>query len=607
MRSISGVELDYDGGVMSFDEVLAKLTDAGLAALIYTSPSHSLASPRWRVLLPASRNDLPREERRALAARVNGVLGGICASESFTLSQSFYYGSIVGAPDHRAEIVDGDFIDLRGDLDAGAIGRPNKPGTIGNQADQAEGADNSVFDIPATGYMDAEIEELLAEPLAKGHRSTRFAHATKLAVEKGMTAADFEALCREHPDGCAQKYLPPERSDELRKRIAEIWAPHAAHMAAVAAKPLAPAGRRLCFNPFSPKSWSRRCWSQSIGSLEDFIPSGTVTGLFGDGGTGKDLLLFQLATCALCGAHWLGKEVKPGRVLYFPVEDTRKELRRRQAAIAEHYDIRFASFPRQFKITPLIGKDAVLAAFEQRSGVVKQTALYAEIRKQIEEFRCQPTLVILPNRVNIFGVNQNDDAQARQSMQYLYAIAEDYATSVIMPGHVSLSGMSSDSGTSGSVQWSNACRSRLYLSRITEDHGEELDPDARFLTVKKANWGPTNLKINMRWSQGVFVPDTGAAQTFTGMQAAKDADLEFLRMLDLTIDNLSLRPSSHNYAPKIFSEDIRCRLRGRRGKKAFAAAMDRLVLRGVVKTEAYGPPSKRHERIVCAARPEAAA
>jgi hypothetical protein len=67
--------------------------------------------------------------------------------------------------------------------------------------------------------------------------------------------------------------------------------------------------------------------------VEPLIPSGAVTGLFGDGGTGKDLLLFMLATAATCGQQWLGRDVKQGRVLYFPIEDDDKELRRRQAAI----------------------------------------------------------------------------------------------------------------------------------------------------------------------------------------------------------------------------------------------------------------------------------
>ena len=59
----------------------------------------------------------------------------------------------------------------------------------------------------------------------------------------------------------------------------------------------------------------------------------------------------------------------------------------------------------------------MLAAFDQKSGLVKPTPLYSAVRKDIKDFK--PTLVIVGNRVNIFGVNQNDDAQARQCLQLL--------------------------------------------------------------------------------------------------------------------------------------------------------------------------------------------
>src|SRR5690606_1948630 len=43
------------------------------------------------------------------------------------------------------------------------------------------------------------------------------------------------------------------------------------------------------------------------------IPSGTVTLLTGDGGTGKSLLALQLATACALGKRWLGKTVAGGR------------------------------------------------------------------------------------------------------------------------------------------------------------------------------------------------------------------------------------------------------------------------------------------------------
>jgi hypothetical protein len=123
--TISGVEIDYDAEEVPFDSALQSIKTAGLIAIVYTSPSHTSAAPRWRVLAPTS-TDLRPESRAQLVARVNGVLGGIAAPESFVLSQSFYFGSVNGNEEHRAEIVEGDFIDLRDDLDIGAIGRAQR-------------------------------------------------------------------------------------------------------------------------------------------------------------------------------------------------------------------------------------------------------------------------------------------------------------------------------------------------------------------------------------------------------------------------------------------------------------------------------------------------
>ena len=118
--AVHGCEMDYDDEKMSFEEAVAVVKGGRLGALIYTSPSHSVAKPRWRLVFPTSRTISP-EQRAQLAARANGLFGGIFAPESFTLSQSYFFGSVNCNPEHRAEIVDGDFIDLRNDLDAGAI------------------------------------------------------------------------------------------------------------------------------------------------------------------------------------------------------------------------------------------------------------------------------------------------------------------------------------------------------------------------------------------------------------------------------------------------------------------------------------------------------
>jgi hypothetical protein len=122
--SITGIELDYDAKAMPLDAAIEVAKKARLLALFYTSPSYTEPEPKWRILLPTSK-PLPPDERAKLVARVNGLYGGIFAPESFNLSLSYYFGRVNNNPGHRAVIVDGDYIDLRDDLEAGALYKKN--------------------------------------------------------------------------------------------------------------------------------------------------------------------------------------------------------------------------------------------------------------------------------------------------------------------------------------------------------------------------------------------------------------------------------------------------------------------------------------------------
>ncbi|WP_238372435.1 AAA family ATPase [Heliomarina baculiformis] len=123
--TVSGIEADYDAGTMTVEQAVDALACAGIAAMIYTTPSHQQPGKghRWRVLCPLS-DDVTPGERQALLARVNGVLGGVLSAESFTAAQSYAYGAVKGGPAPDVRLVDGRFLDHCNDLDAGAIGKP---------------------------------------------------------------------------------------------------------------------------------------------------------------------------------------------------------------------------------------------------------------------------------------------------------------------------------------------------------------------------------------------------------------------------------------------------------------------------------------------------
>ena len=110
VRSVTGLEADYDKGEMRPEAARDALKAAGVAALIYTTPSHSPEKPRWRVFTPFS-GPLPPEAREDLMARLNGVLGGDLDPASFTLSQSYYAGNVEGGTPVETFLVDGQPID----------------------------------------------------------------------------------------------------------------------------------------------------------------------------------------------------------------------------------------------------------------------------------------------------------------------------------------------------------------------------------------------------------------------------------------------------------------------------------------------------------------
>ena len=124
VEEITGIETDYDQEKITLDAAISIAKKAKLAVLIYTSARYTDAKPRWRLIAPTSK-PLPPAERAKLVARINGLYGGVFSPESFTLSQSYYYGAVKRNPAHRAVVTNGDCIDERADLDASAVGKAN--------------------------------------------------------------------------------------------------------------------------------------------------------------------------------------------------------------------------------------------------------------------------------------------------------------------------------------------------------------------------------------------------------------------------------------------------------------------------------------------------
>jgi len=319
--------------------------------------------------------------------------------------------------------------------------------------------------------------------------------------------------------------------------------------------------------------------------LRDMVPASDITLFYGDGGTGKSLLALQMAVAAAAGIPWLGRDTRHGPAFYLSAEDDVDELHRRLSAICADAGVGMHRLA-DLHIRSVAGTSAVLAAFDKLS-TIAPTAGWRELVSEVERLR--PILVVLDTLGNLFAGNEIDKSHASQFINLVRGLALRYRCAVLLLAHPSLSGMSSGSGTAGSVAWSNATRSRLYLDRVREG-GVEVDPDERILTTKKSNYGPVGDTIRLRWSRGVFIvtDDTPSETVANAHRRAEDVFKTLLAEYGRTGRHVSAN-RSRTWAPSVFAGEQMGRAIG---QKALDEAMGRLILRGDVIIETHGPPSR---------------
>lgn len=381
--------------------------------------------------------------------------------------------------------------------------------------------------------------------------------------------------CRDRP------FAPPEAwPDECREGIEDLGPK-------VIQPPAARESRFYSASALKGKAVPPRQWL-----VPDLVPQKTVTLFSGDGGTGKSLVALQLSVAAVIGSTWLGRSVKGGRAIFLSAEDDDDELHRRLDDILRAEGLDYDALS-GLTLRSLAGEDALLAL--ETKIALMQSTLFEELDKRAAEE--SPALIVIDTLADVYPANENDRAKVRQFIGILRGLALKRRCAVLLLGHPSLTGLNSGTGTSGSTAWNNSVRSRLYLSRITDD-GFEPNPDKRVLTTMKANYGRIGGEINMTWRDGVFHADEQSTGLDRMAQSAK-AERVFLKLLDgfATQGRFVKSGKAQGYAPKAFAASP-----GAEGmsKQALEAAMERLFDRGEI-VEILGghkSPSKQTKRIV---------
>ena len=258
--------------------------------------------------------------------------------------------------------------------------------------------------------------------------------------------------------------------------------------------------------------------------VDQFIPVGEVTSLYGAGGEGKTLVAHQLALCLAAGIPWLGaRTARHLRVHAVFCEDHERDLLRRHRTLMKRLGLSPADLGDRFRFSARRGFDNALCRFAS-DGTMSYTPFCDQLYADFADDKAD--LLIFDTITDGFTGNEVDRGQVNTFVKRGTGRFTSETTSALMLGHPSVAGQQSGSGLSGSTHWENAVRSRLYLQRP-----EKSQPNTtwRVLRNMKLNAGRRGGEIQMEWVAGLFEPRTSTLpqaadqpQILTTQEAARE-------------------------------------------------------------------------------------
>ena len=283
--------------------------------------------------------------------------------------------------------------------------------------------------------------------------------------------------------------------------------------------------------------------------VNDWIPRGALTLLVGKGGVGKSLLAQQLGTSIAAAKDWLGPVPRSGAVVGLFCEDDHDELWRRQVDICRSLNVPMDGVGQWLSYDARAGRTNGLTFVDPRGGVLR-SPLVEEVRRVLSETG-DVQLLILDNVGQMFvaGDNgENDKAKVTMFCNMLTGLALEFDIGILLLAHPA---KADGSEWSGNVAWDAAVRTRLFLTRETEE------PNSRIILQRpKANYASRDGQVAFVWERGAFLRADGRQSPGDAMAAASRASeaqrtvLDALQWLADRKLTASHKSRSGNYLPK---------------------------------------------------------
>ena len=423
--------------------------------------------------------------------------------------------------------------------------------------------------------------EQVSQPTNGIDRSADFHSEVWRLASQEMTVDEIARAMRSHPG--ADKYGHRLHAEILRS-YGKWQEEHGAQQ-----EPPKP------FTFINLKEWSFDNVPQREWAVPDRIPLRQVNLFSGEGAIGKSTVQLHLCTAHVLGRDWLGTLPSQGPAFFIDAEDDDKELHRRLAAILDHYQATFEqAIDGGLWLRSLLGEDAVLAS-TTKGGIVRPTALYKALLERTGDLK--PKMIGIASAADVFAGNEIVRPEVQQFIGLLSKLALAANGAVSLISHPSLTGISSDSGLSGSTQWHNSVRSRMWMKGVKAEPGEQQDDDLRELVFKKNNYGPKSNSIVLRYERGLFLPVPGMTSLDAAAHAAKVEEVFMALLRKLTDQGTDLSPAgqSHSYAPTVMVKHAEAK--GMR-KAELANAMQRALDAGAVRVVTLHPDTTRERKVL---------
>jgi RecA-family ATPase len=488
---------------------------------------------------------------------------------------------------------------------------------VDQAAEQPRSRGHTVNETPALVAPPWLLQELIRTPKEKAESIEGFEpdspaaiesarewlvnHAPEAIENRGGDGITYTVACRVKDFGIAEetcfelmaehwnptKAIPPWTTGELEQKVANAYLYGTSPIGAASPEvqfgtveleevPLNGAGLLVRLNI---RAWIGRDLREREWVVRDRILKRQVALLSGDGGVGKTLIGLELATLiVLRRKEWLRSEIMTeGPAIVVCCEDDEEEFERRTKAIVAHHQGSLEALEKELHLFSLVDMPNRLLAVPGKTGALEPTAMFRALRELVCDIK--PPFLMIDNAADVYGGDEINRTQVNQFVSLLRSLARDANTAVLLNAHPSLQGIASGRGTSGSTQWHNSVRQRMYMRHATNEEGADTIEGLRVVEMMKNSYGPGEGRtLPLRWQNGLFVPVDIAieAQTAERPDEADALFLELLTRFEQQGRRVTERKRGSEYAPKVFSERPEAGQRGI-GYSQLERAMTRLI------------------------------